>query len=393
MSHRHRTGCQFVFVQRSPSGVAWDAVPEQSRFITTTRKMRAHLFCSNLCAQQLRGKSIFIAILLSTCSVQIVRIFWQLTSSRFVTERLSAYRGRHSQYFSINKLLGSFNSSEIRNDPKLTEKSINAVSNHFLDWHSSLSSVLASAMHSPILSHPKFEYLKLFNKPENDTHTFCQKNHESCQSGRKLKSILNRRTRFSKYSNKSNISIYIEPSLHSWYGATSWLSRDGIRFCQDCSVTKDPETSDLFLANLNVPSNRRSRCIYAALNMEAHSIYDLPRNDSSVILASFHVESDLVVTYAYTVMHGLATCVGNPDGIKKGRACENMVARNSSFYRWCAAQHRGDFFACIFNVIPHILRTAPAANKSRGALATAWVSATPRVPAIIRLNVQMPTYK
>jgi hypothetical protein len=104
--------------------------------------------------------------------------------------------------------------------------------------------------------------------------------------------------------------------------------------------------------------------------------FDLPPNANNVALISYHLESEIVVTYGYTVMSGLGLCVGNPYGVKEnGKKCENMQAHNSSFFRWCDRGFGGDFLTCAFHVVPHISRSNPPTESSR-ALAATWVSAS-----------------
>ncbi len=104
--------------------------------------------------------------------------------------------------------------------------------------------------------------------------------------------------------------------------------------------------------------------------------FDLPPTAKNVALISYHLESEVVVTYGYTVTAGLGLCVGNPYGVKEnGRRCENMQARNSSFFRWCERGFGADFLTCALHIVPHISRSSPT-NGPSGALAAAWISAT-----------------
>ncbi len=116
--------------------------------------------------------------------------------------------------------------------------------------------------------------------------------------------------------------------------------------------------------------------MHAVLNLEAHSTETLPSKGNNIPLISFHAESDIIATYAYTVMGSFGMCMNDPDGVKtSGQRCENMLSRNTPFFSWCARNFGGDRFTCIFNVVPHIARSATKNTTSR-ALAATWVSAT-----------------
>ncbi len=63
-------------------------------------------------------------------------------------------------------------------------------------------------------------------------------------------------------------------------------------------------------------------------------------------------------------------------GGPNGQRCENMRSRDSDFHQWCAARHGGDFLTCVFHVVPHVLGSVPAGNKTAGALGVAGISAS-----------------
>ena len=303
------------------------------------------LFRSNKCP----GKLVICASFAAICSIRIANFFFGLGGAMLPVANLSAYL-----MVTTRKPVGS--------------GKLFVLVNHTNDT--------SPGLHLTSLQYVRDEYTRLLRNLDDSDRTFCVNNAPCCKIGRRAKSILYRRAGFANFSNRSNISIFIDQSLLNSFEGARWLSAKAIQSCHEgCSLSTDARTCDIFFTHQWLPNKRSTKRVYAVLNMEPYTTQRLPRDARNVILTSFHVESDLVVTYAYSVMNGLGTCVGNPDGIKKGRACENMVVRNTSFYRWCGQRHGGDFFACIFNAIPHILRTAPA-NKSEGALASAWVSET-----------------
>ena len=145
---------------------------------------------------------------------------------------------------------------------------------------------------------------------------------------------------------------------------------------QGCTITNEQDSADVVVSHIELPQDRKNEIVYAVLNLEAHSLH-FPANVSNVALMSYNRESEVVVNYGYIVMHSLGVCVGDAEGVRpNGQRCENMRKRDSGFYRWCKAGYGGDFFTCVFNVVPHVLRTAPAGNKSAEALGVCWISAS-----------------
>ena len=206
----------------------------------------------------------------------------------------------------------------------------------------------------------------------------CEAKPGLCEYGKGVKERLRGRRAFvSPVRGKANVSMHVDGSLTGWFGAAPWLSGPALAECQwSCSVTEDAGTADVVVSNLRPAGERRAGRVYAAVNMEAHSL-DVPTDASNVVLMSVNQESEVVVNYAYSVMHSLGVCVGDAKGVRpNGQRCENMRARDSAFYRWCAAGYGGDFFTCVFHVVPHVLRSAPAADKAAGALGVAWMSAS-----------------
>jgi hypothetical protein len=206
----------------------------------------------------------------------------------------------------------------------------------------------------------------------------CEAQPKLCEYGRGVKEHLGRRRAFASPVRKANVSIHVGGGLKGWYGSAPWLSGRALAECSElgCLVTEEAGAADVVVSNLRPAGDRRADRVYAAVNLEAHSL-DMPTDESNVLLMSYLQESEVVINYGYSVMHSLGVCVGDAEGVRpNGQQCENMRTRESGFYRWCKAGYGGDFFTCVFNVVPHVLRTAPAGNKSAGALAVTWVSAS-----------------
>ena len=128
------------------------------------------------------------------------------------------------------------------------------------------------------------------------------------------------------------------------------------------------------------PSQRRPDRAYAVLNLEPHSFERLPTDAANVLLLSFHRESDVVVNYAYSIMHSLGLCVGDASGMRDDGVtrCENLRLASSSspFWRWCAAAHGGDFWTCVFRTVPHVVAGEGGASPPKANRIVAWVSQT-----------------
>jgi hypothetical protein len=200
----------------------------------------------------------------------------------------------------------------------------------------------------------------------------CLRKPGLCQYGKDINERLAMRRKFSRPNFKSNSSIFVDSAVTKWYGPLAFLTSASLKRCpMKCNLVENASSADIVVTNLNVPSDRKDNIIYAPVNLEAHS-HNLPNDASNIVMISFRQESDIIINYAYTVMHWLNLCVG--DLVRLGN-CENMEAKDSRFYKWCARAHGGDFFTCVFNIIPHILRTNHA-NQSSTALAVTWVSAS-----------------
>ena len=151
---------------------------------------------------------------------------------------------------------------------------------------------------------------------------------------------------------------------------------DALKECsRNCEVVQDQNNFDVSVHLFRVSRNLDQGKVFAVLNIEPHSFEDLPTGASNLVLMSFHAESELVVNYGYSLMHSFGLCVGDWTGTRDdGKPCENMRARDSGFYHWCAGSY-GDFFTCLFHIVPHIAQVG-IENKTGDALAVAWVSQT-----------------
>ena len=149
-----------------------------------------------------------------------------------------------------------------------------------------------------------FEGEILLNSSANYVKTkLCDTRPKICAHGKSIKLHLATRRKFSKQLKRNSLSIYIDNSATGWFGIANWLSENAFQKCNNkCTLSKDSGNSDIFLSHLHLPSERKSDQLYAVLNVEAHS-HDLPTNIDNLILMSYHAESDLVVNYAYIVMH------------------------------------------------------------------------------------------
>ena len=205
----------------------------------------------------------------------------------------------------------------------------------------------------------------------------CSADYHLCQYGNQVKAIVRTRGRFTDALRKHTVSIFIHDGVKTWWGTPPWLSEQGLGQCPQwsCSVTHDANLADVVVHNLRAPQDTRKDQVHAILNFEAHS-YDPRREDTNLVLISYHQESDMVSTYSYSIMHALGLCVGDVGGTRPdGRKCENMIDLQSPFWHWCAQTYQGDFFSCVFNVVPHIASTN-LVNRSADALGVMWVSAT-----------------
>jgi hypothetical protein len=205
---------------------------------------------------------------------------------------------------------------------------------------------------------------------------FCAAHSKLCEYNRAVKERLSIRHLFTARVPKPNPHIYVHGSVKGWFGEAPWLGIPSLAECDvSCTVTGDSNNADVIVSLIELPQDYRDDMIYAVLNLEAYSL-KYPINVSNVALMSYLQQSEVVINYGYSVMHSLGVCVGDAEGVRpNGQRCENMRTRESGFYRWCKAGYGGDFFTCVFNVVPHVLRTAPAGNKSAGALGVAWISA------------------
>ncbi len=196
-----------------------------------------------------------------------------------------------------------------------------------------------------------------------------------CEQGKSIKAHLTSRVNFSNPlpKNLASVSIHVDNSVKSFFGDTHWLTSKALDHCPSaCTITDS--AANVIVSNLVLPGDRTPTKIYALLNLEPHSFTSLPLAETNVALMSYHAESELLVNYAYRVLQGFGLCIGIPDGEKQGgRKCENMLRRDSPFFRWCSASFGGDLYSCVFNVVPHVVR---GINQSSEALAATWVSQT-----------------
>ena len=211
---------------------------------------------------------------------------------------------------------------------------------------------------------------------EGGKRALCAAQPALCEYGAGVKAYLARRRPFTARVRRANASLYVDGSLTGWFGAAYWLTAPALAECDaGCTLAGGAEGADVVVSHLH-PGERREDRVYAVLNMEAHS-NNLPTDADNVALMSFHRESEVVVSYGYIVMHSLGVCYGDAGGVRpNGQRCENMRARDSGFYRWCAERYGGDFLTCVFHVVPHVLGSAPAASKGAGALGVTWISAS-----------------
>jgi hypothetical protein len=211
----------------------------------------------------------------------------------------------------------------------------------------------------------------------------CDKDPSLCAKGTKIKHHIRSRLKFSTPLKTSCARILIRDDVFAFFGRQRWLTAASFDECPHrCSVTENAAEFDVSVSLFNLPrylSIFTSRLLpdkaYAVLNLEPHSFESLPTEISNVLLMSFHAESEVVVNYGYSVMHTFGLCIGDESGTRdNGDKCENMRARDSPFYRWCSGAY-GDFFTCVFQIVPHIAHM-PWARKSNDTLAVAWISAT-----------------
>ena len=215
------------------------------------------------------------------------------------------------------------------------------------------------------------------NQPIAPTTVFCGKNPHLCATGQGIKNHIRSRVRYSDKVKSDIVRILIDEGVFSFFGRPRFLSAEALKECpRNCTVTTDGGAFDVIFYLFNAQQTLGPGKAVAVLNMEPHSFDSLPTSQNNLALMSFHAESDVVANYGYSVMHSLGLCVGDAPGTRDNGEdrCENMRERNSSFYRWCADTH-GDFFTCVFDIVPHVVR-AGGANKSGDALAVAWISQT-----------------
>ena len=215
------------------------------------------------------------------------------------------------------------------------------------------------------------------NQPIAPTTVFCGKNPHLCATGQGIKNHIRSRVRYSDKVKSEVVRILIDEGVFSFFGRPRFLSAEALKECpRNCTITTDGGAFDVIFYLFNAQQTLEPGKAVAVLNMEPHSFDSLPTSQNNLALMSFHAESDVVANYGYSVMHSLGLCVGDAPGTRDNGEdrCENMRERNSSFYRWCADTH-GDFFTCVFDIVPHVVR-AGGANKSGDALAVAWISQT-----------------
>lgn len=212
------------------------------------------------------------------------------------------------------------------------------------------------------------------------SNAFCANDNPLCSWGKQIKSNVRHRIRYGGRAGMDTgrpISIFID-QLESTWGSQRWFSSAALDHCPwSCAVTHDIGSADIHMHNQHLPLDYQpgtSSKINVIMNFESYS--DVHNTDNNTIMVSFHQESEVVANYAYSVMHAFRLCIGNVDGMTRdGKPCENMQMRASPFFHWCRRNFDGDFYTCVFNVVPHIARTN-VANKSMDALGVAWISNT-----------------
>ena len=218
----------------------------------------------------------------------------------------------------------------------------------------------------------------LLNRPHSPQQvSLCNQNTKLCSYGQQVKSIVKSRARFESDGKKvtTNRQVFIHGSVRNMWGEPIWLSPQALQHCPgSCSLTSDASSADIVVYCLMLPSDGGLGKVNVILNLEP--MHFAESSSTNTILMSYHQDSDLVINYAYSIMHVCSLCVGDAQGSTQyGLKCENMLEKESPFYHWCSRTFDGDFFTCVFNVVPHIARTN-AVNKSADALAVAWISAT-----------------
>lgn len=218
----------------------------------------------------------------------------------------------------------------------------------------------------------------LLSRPHSPQQvSLCNQNTKLCSYGQQVKSIVKSRARFESDGKKvtTNRQVFIHGSVRNMWGEPIWLSPQALQHCPgSCSLTSDASSADIVVYCLMLPSDGGLGKVNVILNLEP--MHFAESSSTNTILMSYHQDSDLVINYAYSIMHVFSLCVGDAQGSTQyGLKCENMLEKESPFYHWCSRTFDGDFFTCVFNVVPHIARTN-AVNKSADALAVAWISAT-----------------
>lgn len=229
----------------------------------------------------------------------------------------------------------------------------------------------------------------------NTTSSLCGHTPSLCAQGRAIKQHLGARRRFGGVSTSPALwgmdkphflwRIHIEDAVFQFFGRPQWLSATALGECSQqrgCVLANggsDEADVCLFLFEPPPPSQRRSDRAYAVLNLEPHSFERLPVDAANVLLLSFHSESDVVVNYAYSIMHSLGLCVGDASGLRDDGVtrCENLRHASphpTAFWQWCAATHGGDFWTCVFRTVPHVVAGGGAPPKANRVVA--WVSQT-----------------
>ncbi len=204
----------------------------------------------------------------------------------------------------------------------------------------------------------------------------------------------------------TTLIIHIQDAVFAFFGRPQWLSATALAECPQraCVIVTgggggedhhhhDDAEWDVGLFLFEPPPSRRPERAYAVLNLEPHSFERLPTDADNVLLLSFHRESDVVVNYAYSIMHSLGLCVGDASGTRDDGVtrCDHMrpletpaaaaaAHHHYGFRRWCAATHGGDFWTCVFRAVPHVVVSSSAGGgggqPKKADRVVTWVSQT-----------------
>jgi hypothetical protein len=323
--------------------------------------------CSNLDLNEVRNKVIFV---LPHVRLNQVKHFDDENRdviaqyAREIPERLGAY-------CQINQTVDmfSFTDSAIQTIPL---RILNMMTHDSAHWSRNINVIKAWKIMDAIAQKHKINATFL------SIPLLCRIHSHLCSHGKQIKSIFKYKDTFKSNSEigvGAPRSIWVDPAVTGfWGGRPKWLGQTGLEQCSPnrCSMAQSAENADIIVHNLRLPENYNGNKINAILNFEAYGHQS--NSGMNAILVSYHLESDLVATYAFGLTHAFNLCIGDPNNLRSvENQCENMQRRESPFFQWCNSEFGGDFYTCVFNVMPHITKTN-AVNKSSDALGVAWIS-------------------